>query len=260
MILEFEQVSHTYHSQSAAVQALADIDLSIKQGDFFCLLGPSGCGKSTLLNMAAGFLKPEKGMARSCGKTVEAPGRERAVVFQGAGIFPWLTVEQNIMIALEPAIADKADKVDNALEIAGLKGFHSAMPHELSGGMRQKVAIARALAMDSELLLMDEPFAGLDEQTRLRLNREMVDIWRKSNKTVFFITHSIQEAVILGSRLALLTVRPGRIKKEWKLIDEGLSGAGRMKRRLEDPGFLDIASEIRNSMELCCPPGQPCRC
>ena len=260
MVLEFNNVSHVYASASGTVSAVDNISLKIEAGEFFCLLGPSGCGKSTLLNMAAGFLEPGSGTVKYKGCNIKGAGRTRAVVFQSSGLFPWLNVEQNIQLAIDKKTENTDRKIDEALEIVGLKGFHKAMPHELSGGMKQKASIARAVAMDSDLLLMDEPFASLDEQTRFRLNREMVDIWRKSRKTVFFITHSIQEAIIMGSRLNLMSVRPGKITREWVVRDKGLSGEQRLHTRLDEPEYTAIASDIRDSMELCCPPGQPCRC
>lgn len=260
-MLAFNGISHVFNGRGGEVAALDTVDLRVREEEFVCLLGPSGCGKTTLLNMAAGFISPTKGTVLFRSRAVEKPGRERGVVFQNAALYPWLNVEENIALALDPALGNhEAGRIDAVLDTVGLKGFHKAMPHELSGGMTQKAAIARSLAMGSELLLMDEPFSSLDERTRLRLNRELVDIWRDQGKTILFITHSIQEAVVLGTRIVLLSARPGRITGEWSLEDDHLTGEERQKARLLGPDYLEMAAEIRQCMELCCPPGQDCRC
>ena len=246
-MLEFRHITHHYEAASGKVCALENINLTIDEGEFFCLLGPSGSGKSSLLNMAAGFLSPRQGEVLFRGSPVTGPGRERGVVFQDSQLMQWLTVEQNIHLALprlEPS--ERRLRTAEALEKVGLRGFDTALPHELSGGMRQKVSIARALVMESPLLLMDEPFSSLDEQTRLRLNRELVDLWASQRKTFLFITHSIQEALVLGTRIALLSVRPGKIAGEWSL--------GKDKPSLDSSEFAALAGEIRNTLGLCCPP------
>ena len=261
-MLEFKDVSHVFTEKSGResrqVTALENINLSIRGGEFVCLLGPSGCGKSTILNLAAGFILPTEGVIQFNGHTIIGAKRSRSVVFQESGLIPWLSVEENIRLAVSGTGEQKARLSAEVLETVGLRGFDAAMPHELSGGMKQKVSIARCLAMKSKLMLMDEPFASLDEQTRLRLNREMIDIWRQEKKTILFITHSIQEAVVLGTRVVLMSKRPGRIKREWILGDEGLSGEDRQRMRLENPDFVVLTSRIRESMELCCPPGHAC--
>ena len=246
-MLEFRHITHHYDASSGRIPALEDINLSIEEGEFLCLLGPSGSGKSSLLNMAAGFLAPRGGQVFFRGSPVMGPGRERAVVFQDSQLMPWLTVEQNIRLALPRIdVSEGRRRTAEALEMVGLRGFDTAMPPELSGGMRQKVAIARALVMEAPLLLMDEPFSSLDEQTRLRLNRELVDLWKSQKKTLLFITHSIQEALILGTRVILLSVRPGKIAGQWILRDR--------KPLLDTPEFAALAGEIRKTMGLCCPP------
>lgn len=246
-MLEFRHVTHHYDTASGRIPALEDINLAIEEGEFLCLLGPSGSGKSSLLNMAAGFLNPREGEVLFRGASVTGPGRERAVVFQDSQLMPWLTVEQNIHLALPRMdLPGRRQRAAEALEMVGLRGFDTAMPHELSGGMRQKVAIARALVMEAPLLLMDEPFSSLDEQTRLRLNREAVDLWRTQKKTFLFITHSIQEALVLGTRVVLLSVRPGKIAGQWILGDR--------KPALDSPDFAALAGEVRNTLGLCCPP------
>ncbi len=259
-MLEYHSVSHAFYQRGREHPAVAGVDLTVKCGEFLCILGPSGCGKSTLLNMAAGFILPEIGQVHFLGKQVTGPGRDRAVVFQEPALIPWLTVEQNIRLALKSSRSDTEEQVDKALKIAGLRGVHHSMPHELSGGMKQKAAIARAVAMGADLMLMDEPFSSLDEQTRLRMNREIVDLWRGYRKTVVFITHSIQEAVLIGTRIVLMSSRPARISQEWVLGDDGCSGYDRQNVRLADPNFLRMTAEIRRTMELCCPPGEGCNC
>lgn len=246
-MLEFKNISHTFTGTGGSVQALRGFDLSIRRGEFITLLGPSGCGKSTILSMAAGFLRPEEGQVLYHSSRIEGPARERAVVFQRSTLMPWLTVEDNIRLALkerEPAI--RQDRIEKALETVGLRGFNTAMPHELSGGMQQKVAIARTLVMDADTLLMDEPFSSLDEQTRLRLNRELVTLWEREHKTILFITHSIQEALLLGTRVILMSVRPGRIVEQWD-FSEG-------KPALDSIPFMTTVQSIRGLMGLCCPP------
>ena len=246
-MLEFRNIEHSFQGTSTTVHALKKLDLTVRPGEFITLLGPSGCGKTTLLNMAAGFLKPNDGEVLFQGEPVTAPGRERAVVFQRPALMPWLNVEENIRLALEGVDQETGQqRITAALETVGLRGFDHAMPHELSGGMQQKAAIARALVMDSDLLLMDEPFSSLDEQTRLRLNRELIGIWERERKTILFITHSIQEALLLGTRVILMSVRPGRIIKEWDLSGE--------KPALDSIPFMTMVQHIRGKMGLCCPP------
>ena len=246
-MLEFLDVSHSYNGSGGSVKALKEVSIKVNEGEFVCVLGPSGSGKTSLLNMAAGFIRPDTGKVMFRGSEVEAPGRERAVVFQDLNLLPWLSVEENIRLALKTSDEkEKKRKTAEVLETVGLRGFDKARPSELSGGMKQKVAIARALVMDSPLLLMDEPFGSLDEQTRLRLNRELVAIWKKSRKTIFFITHSIQEAIVMGTRIVLLSVRPGQVIKEWDTSGGGI--------KINSEEYLRISTEIHGLMQLCCPP------
>ncbi len=247
MILEFRGIDHRYRSKESEIHALSGIDLKVSEGEFLCIVGSSGCGKTSLLHMAAGLLQPESGEVLFRGKTITGPGRDRAVVFQESTLMPWLNVEENILLAMDSSQKnDQKEAVANALETVGLRGFDHAMPHELSGGMKQKVSIARSLVMNSPILLMDEPFSSLDEQTRARLNREMITIWEKSQKTVIFITHSIREALTLGSRVVLLSVRPGKVIGDWDLSRE--------KPSVDSIPFNTLAQKIRGSMGLCCPP------
>ncbi|MFT3834131.1 MAG: ABC transporter ATP-binding protein [Micropruina sp.] len=203
-----------------AVTALKDITLDIQPGEFVCLLGPSGCGKSTLLNAIAGFSLPTSGTLEVMGKPVTAPGPDRGMVFQEYALFPWMSVEKNIAFGLEirgAPVAEIAATVERLLEKLGLKEFRNRFPKDLSGGMRQRVAIARVLALDPPIMLMDEPFGALDALTRRSLQDELLRIWQEVGKTVVFVTHSIEEAVYLGSRVVILTYRPGTIKRDVRI-------------------------------------------
>ena len=198
------------------VTALQDIDLDVAKGEFVCLLGPSGCGKSTLLNAVAGFDPPTSGELNALGKPVLAPGPERAMVFQEYALFPWMTVERNVAFGLEvrgepPARIRKI--VDRLLAKLGLSDFRDRFPKDLSGGMRQRVAIARVLAIDPPLLLMDEPFGALDALTRRSLQDELLRIWAEDRKTVLFVTHGIEESIYLADRVVVMTYRPGTVKR-----------------------------------------------
>lgn len=215
--IEIIQVAKTFGSGDKQVQALQDISLSIPQGQFVCLLGPSGCGKSTLLNAIAGFAPPTSGQIIASGQPVLEPGPERGMVFQEYALFPWMTVAQNIAFGLEikgMAKADIALRVDSLAAKLGLSEFRSRFPKDLSGGMRQRVAIARILALDSPILLMDEPFGALDALTRRNLQDELLRIWAELGKTVIFVTHSIEEAIYLADRIVVMTYRPGTIKRD----------------------------------------------
>ncbi|MGB3500679.1 MAG: ABC transporter ATP-binding protein [Mesorhizobium sp.] len=199
----------------ASMVALDHVDLQIMEGEFLCIVGPSGCGKSTFLQMVAGLEDVTEGELLIGGKPVEGPGADRGMVFQSYALFPWRTVLENIQFGLEVKGYDRARRNEIALEAAhqvGLQGFEHSYPRELSGGMKQRVGIARALANDPPVLLMDEPFAALDAQTREMLQEEMLSLWREKKRTVLFITHSVQEAVYLSSRIAIMSARPGRIK------------------------------------------------
>ena len=198
------------------VTALDGIDLEVAAGEFVCLLGPSGCGKSTLLNAVAGFSPPTSGELSALGRPVAGPGPERAMVFQEYALFPWMTVERNVAFGLElkgePAPRVRA-VVDRLLEKLGLSEFRDRFPKDLSGGMRQRVAIARVLAIDPPLLLMDEPFGALDALTRRSLQDELLRIWAEDRKTVLFVTHGIEESIYLADRVVVMTYRPGTVKR-----------------------------------------------
>ena len=208
-------VSKRFGAGADAVQALEPIDLVVAAGDFVCIVGPSGCGKSTLLNVVAGFEQPTTGSAALDGQAIHAPGPERGVVFQQGALFTWMTVEDNVAFgphSLGRSAADARAIARRWLDLVGLAAFAARYPYELSGGMQQRVGIARALANEPEVLLMDEPFAALDQQTRELLQEEIKAIWRRTGKTILWITHSIEEALFLATHVVVMTARPGRIK------------------------------------------------
>ncbi len=193
----------------------------MRPGEFLALVGPSGCGKSTLLDLLGGLTVPTSGRILFDGRPIEGPARDRGIVFQQYALFPWRTAAQNVEFGLDIAVLKARQRREIArhyLDLVGLTAFADRYPHELSGGMKQRVAIARSLAYDPEVLLMDEPFAALDAQTREMLQGELLRIWRATGKTIIFITHGIDEAVVLGQRVALMTSRPGRIKHVVEII------------------------------------------
>jgi NitT/TauT family transport system ATP-binding protein len=196
--------------------ALEDITLDVRSGEFLALVGPSGCGKSTLLDLLGGLALPTNGRILLDGRPITGPARDRGIVFQQYALFPWRTAAQNVEFGLDIAglkSRERRERAKHYLDLVGLAAFADRYPHELSGGMKQRVAIARSLAYDPEVLLMDEPFAALDAQTRETLQGELLRIWRTTGKTIVFITHGIDEAVVLGQRVAIMTSRPGRIKR-----------------------------------------------
>jgi NitT/TauT family transport system ATP-binding protein len=197
------------------VTALSDFSLDISKGEFVSIVGPSGCGKSTFLNIVLGLISPGGGKIQLNGTTITGPGQERAMVFQEFGLLPWRTVISNVELGLElkgiPP-TQRASRATNLIHLVGLQGFEKHYPHELSGGMKQRVGLARALATEPEVLLMDEPFAALDAQTRDLMQTELLEIWERTQKTVLFVTHSIEEAAYLSDRVVVMTARPGRTK------------------------------------------------
>ena len=210
-------VNKIFRTDEKELVALKDINLEIPRGQFTCLLGPSGCGKSTLLNAVAGFALPTSGTIYADGNKVTAPGPERGMVFQEYALFPWMTVEDNIGFGLEIKGAPKAEikiRVDALLAMLSLSDFKARFPKDLSGGMRQRVAIARVLALDSPIMLMDEPFGALDALTRRNLQDELLRIWAELKKTILFVTHSIEEAIYLADRIVVMTYRPGTVKRD----------------------------------------------
>jgi NitT/TauT family transport system ATP-binding protein len=198
------------------VRALANFDIDVEDGEFLSIVGPSGCGKSTFLNILLGLIKPDSGDVLIHGKRISGPGTDRAMVFQEFGLLPWRTAQNNIELGLElkKVPSEKRHAVAGRLiDLVGLSGFESHYPHELSGGMKQRVGLARALATDPEVLLMDEPFAALDAQTRDLMQAELLRVWREARKTVLFVTHQIDEAIYLSDRVMVMSKRPGRAKK-----------------------------------------------
>jgi len=215
--IAIKDVNKIFQTGDKEVVALQNINLDIPRGEFVCLLGPSGCGKSTLLNAAAGFSLPTSGSITADGKLVRGPGPDRGMVFQEYALFPWMTVEQNIRFGLEIKSMPKDEietRVTSLLNKLGLIEFRLRFPKDLSGGMRQRVAIARILALDSPILLMDEPFGALDALTRRNLQDELLRIWSELHKTVLFVTHSIEEAIYLADRIVVMTYRPGTVKRD----------------------------------------------
>lgn len=212
-----EGVGKVFHTAGRDMVALQGIDLAIPQGQFVCLLGPSGCGKSTLLNAVAGFAPPTTGTITAGGRLVTGPGPERGMVFQEYALFPWMTVADNIGFGLRiqgKGEAATGARVEQLLAMLSLADFRHRYPKDLSGGMRQRVAIARVLALDSPIMLMDEPFGALDALTRRNLQDELLRLWAALNKTIIFVTHSIEEAIYLADRIVVMTYRPGTIKRD----------------------------------------------
>jgi NitT/TauT family transport system ATP-binding protein len=214
--LEIRDVAMKYGNGAEAVRALSSIDLAIEEREFVTIVGPSGCGKSTLLYLVGGFLRPTAGSLRLRGRPISGPGPDRGIVFQRYSLFPWLTVRGNIGFGLTEKGVPRAERdriVDEHVRLVHLQGFENRYPRELSGGMQQRVALAQTLACGPDILLMDEPFGALDAQTRRILQDELRRIWRRDIKTVLFVTHDVEEAVALGTRIVVMGARPGRIKE-----------------------------------------------
>jgi ABC-type nitrate/sulfonate/bicarbonate transport system ATPase subunit len=219
-VLQISQVAKTFHSQGGATQALLATDLDVAENDFVTILGPSGCGKSTLLRMVAGLDTPSAGQIRLDGQIVTQPGADRGMVFQSYTLFPWLNVLQNVCFGLREKgmpVAQQQEKAWHFLNKVGLQDFAAHYPKQLSGGMQQRTALARALANDPRILLMDEPFGALDHQTRELMQELLQDIWQSERKTVLFVTHDIDEAIFMGNRVVVMSARPGRIKCDWSV-------------------------------------------
>src|SRR6266436_8067620 len=244
--LAIEGVSKNFRSASGDVLALDRVSLNVAEAEFVCLVGASGCGKSTLLNIIAGLEKPDSGTVSADGNPVTGPGRERLVMFQEPALFPWLNVFGNVLfpLKLKPNLTNK-DRHDVAkyyLELVGLSRFERANIHELSGGMKQRVSLARALAPNPRVLLMDEPFAALDALTREQLYGDLQRIWKARNKTIVFVTHNVREAVCLGDRVVLFSPHPGRVQEEFK-IDLP------RPRDINSPSLAHYATEITRALK-----------
>lgn len=245
--LKIDNVYKEYQGRNGKTVALNGVNLDIMENEFICVVGPSGCGKSTLLNIIAGLLEPTSGAAYLDGKQIEGTGVERGVVFQQYALFPWRTVIKNVMFGLEMKKTPKAEAEKIArkyIEAVGLKGFENSYPKELSGGMKQRVAIARAYAANPEVLLLDEPFGALDAQTRVQLQTELLNTWEQEKKTCFFITHDVDEAIILAQRVIIMSARPGRIKR---IVDIDIPYP-RTQETKSDARFLELKAEIWNEV------------
>ena len=230
-----------YDSDRQTVQALSDVNFSVGTGEFVCLVGPSGCGKTTLFRLIAGLETPTTGDVLLDGEPVTGPGTDRGMVFQEYGLFPWRTVRENVAFGLEEQGVDGAERkrrVAEMIDLVGLSGFADAYPKELSGGMKQRVGIARALAVDPELLLMDEPFGSVDAQTRDMLHGELLEVWAETGKTVLFVTHDVEEAVTLADRVVVMAADPGRVRE---VVPVGLE----RPRVRTDAAFADRVEHIR---------------
>lgn len=225
---------------SPPVVAVDGVDLDVFEGEFLCIVGPSGCGKTTLLKILAGLERPTEGEALVRGRPIKGPGPDRVMVFQDHVLFPWRTVLGNVLFGLELKGVPRREAVEEAMkyiELVGLEGFESAYPHELSAGMRQRAALARALACDPDVLLMDEPLSALDAQTRNYMQEELLRIWMETKKTMVMVTHSVEEAVYLGDRVVVLTARPARVKS---VVEVELE---RPRNRFS-PKFIDLRAKI----------------
>jgi len=232
------------------VHVLERVNLSVQPGEFVCIVGPSGCGKSTLLNIVAGFIEPARGQVLVEGRAVHGPDPRRIFVFQENGIFPWLTVRENIRFGISRANPRRDEILRHYVEMVGLKGFEASYPRELSGGMRQRVEIARALAADPDLIYMDEPFGALDFLTRLKMRTDLIRIWQEEKKTILFVTHDIEEAVQLADRVLVMSKRPATIQ-------EVVPVALPRPRDLDSPDYLAARDRIFSTMGLSVKVGAP---
>ncbi|HEY6928893.1 MAG TPA: ABC transporter ATP-binding protein [Thermoanaerobaculia bacterium] len=234
----------TFRTDESEVRVLEDIDLDVREGEFVCILGPSGCGKSTLLNIVAGFLPPTAGGVRIDGSVVRGPDPRRIFVFQERGVFPWLTVEGNIGFGLGAMSREERERrVAHYVALVGLDGFENAYPHELSGGMKQRVEVARALAVNPDVLYLDEPFGALDSITRLVMRSELLRIWHAERKTILFVTHDIEESVQLADRVVVMSARPARIRR---IVDIDLAHP----RDLSSRRYLELRDGIFEEIGL----------
>jgi ABC-type nitrate/sulfonate/bicarbonate transport system ATPase subunit len=251
-MLEVRRLSKIFFEQNdprkPGLVALYDISLAIRKNEFVSLLGPSGCGKTTLIRIIAGLLTADRGEVRVNSQVVNAPGRDRCMVFQQFGLLPWRTVVSNVEFGLEIEGVPREERralAEKYLELVGLKGFENYYPHQISGGMQQRVGIARALSKKPEILLMDEPFGAVDAQTREQLQEELLKIWAQTETTVVFVTHSIDEAIYLSDRVVVMQARPGRIKEEVTVDLPRPRWEGDIKA---DPRFAQLRARLRDSL------------
>jgi NitT/TauT family transport system ATP-binding protein len=235
---------HDVSMHFGATEVLEAINLDVAEGEFVCILGPSGCGKSTLLNIAGGFLEPSAGEVTIDGERVAGPDRRRIFVFQERGVFPWLTVEGNIGFGLfDLSDAERRARIAHYVALVGLQGFERSYPRELSGGMKQRVEVARALAVNPDVLYLDEPFGALDSITRLQMRSELLRIWQAEKKTILFVTHDIEESVQLADRVVVLSARPGRVRR---IVPIDIAHP----RDLSSPRYLALRDEIFGEIGL----------
>lgn len=241
--VKIEDVRKVYDTRNGEMIALNGVNLDIMENEFICVVGPSGCGKSTLLNIIAGLLEPTSGRVLCDGEEVKGTGTERGVVFQQYALFPWMTVKKNVMFGLNLKGIKGKEAEDIAMKyikMVQLEDFVDHYPKELSGGMKQRVAIARAYAVNPSILLMDEPFGALDAQTRTQLQQELLETWEKEKKTCFFITHDVDEAIILAQKVIIMSARPGRIKE---IVDIDIPYPRDQETKMS-PKFLDLKNHI----------------
>ena len=242
--LHVDDVSRTYDGKRGSTLALDRFSLDVADGELVCVVGPSGCGKSTLLDLLAGHQLPDAGHIYAHGEEVTGPSSRRMVIFQEHALFPWMTARANVEFGLQLAGVGKSERRERTelwLHRVHLEQFADSLVHELSGGMRQRVAIARGFALEPEVLLMDEPFSALDAQTRDLLHGELQDLWTATGTTIVFITHNVREAVLLGDRVVSMSAHPGRIRR---IVDVDLP----RPRHMEDPGLIDIARELMSDL------------
>lgn len=241
--VSIQGIKKIYKTRTGENIALNGVDFDIKENEFICVIGPSGCGKSTLLNIIAGLLEPTSGEVYVDGNKVQGTGTDRGVVFQQYALFPWLTVRKNVEFGLKLKGMDKEQRktiVDKYLKMVELEKFADAYPKELSGGMKQRVAIARAYTMNPSVLLMDEPFGALDAQTRTQLQTELLKTWEEEHKTCFFVTHDIEEAIVLATRVVIMSARPGRIKE---VVDIDIPYPRDQETKMS-PRFIELKNHI----------------
>jgi len=248
-VIELQNVYKTYNDpkNTIAKVVVKDVSFTVGKNEFVSIVGPSGCGKTTLLNMVAGFEKPLMGKILHNGEEIKGPGLDRGVVFQEFSLLPWTNVQKNVEFAIDQKkhnAAERKEIADKYIEMVGLADHKEKRPNMLSGGMKQRVAIARTLAMGSDTLLMDEPFSSLDEHMRRHLDNELLEIWGRERKTVLFVTHNIEEALMLSTRVILLSASPGQITKEWDLTG--------MSKDMTSREMVTLKSEIVERMDRCC--------
>jgi NitT/TauT family transport system ATP-binding protein len=243
--LELRGVGRSFERPGRLVEALSGVSVTVKSGEFVCLVGPSGCGKTTVLHLLAGLDRPTAGTVLADGIPVTGPDPRRVLIFQDAALFPWLSVQANVEFGLKIRGIEKEERLERVrtlLEMVHLEKFAHSWVHELSGGMKQRVALARALAVDPAVLLLDEPFGALDAITRDRLHEELQELWMQASKTVLFVTHNVREAAVLGDRILVMSPAPGRIIAEHRV------GIPR-PRHMEDPGIMPLAKQVLADLE-----------